>query len=408
MTEILHFGIGNFHRAHQAWYTHHANLAAGEDWSIIGVSLRSPAMRDTLNPQGFDYTLAIRDAAGETLDRISVLDDILFADPNDTTAQEAVLNAAIKADIITLTVTEKGYHLGPDGQLDLDHAAIRADLAGTPTTVYSYLFHALQKRDAPVTIISCDNLSANGDSLSTALDRFAGAMGKKNWPETSFPNTMVDRITPATTDALRNHVANKDMRCASPVETETFCEWVIEDRFVTPRPAWDKVGAQIVTDATPYELRKLRLLNGAHSALAYAGTLAGFEYVHQAIAEPELRALVNGIFDEASATLPSGIETENYRAALLDRFANPALKHRLRQIAMDGTLKLPVRLLGTIEAHDGRAPWCRKAVEAWMDFAISETWAGSVVDDPKSADIKAACTGETPKADLAKLIGYTG
>ncbi len=407
MTRILHFGIGNFHRAHQAWYTHRANQIKGTDWSITGVSLRSPAIRDTLSPQNFDYTLAIRDADGEALERVSVINDILFAGDGDTVAQSAILKAACEAEIIMLTITEKGYHLAPDGTLDLDHPNIQADLAGIPTTIYYYLFHALHLRETPATIISCDNLTANGDTLRDAVQRFADAKQLNMRAKVSFPNTMVDRITPATTDALRDHVKAAGMACAAPVETERFSEWVIEDKFVTPRPAWDNVGVQIVADASPYELRKLRMLNGAHSALAYAGTLAGHQFVHQAIADPDLRALAEGIFAEAGATLPDGMEFANYAAALLDRFANPALNHQLRQIAMDGTLKLPVRLLGTVDARGGDAPMCRRAVEAWMEFAIAETWAGSVLDDPKAAEIKAACTGETPKADLAKLIGYT-
>lgn len=414
MNRILHFGIGNFHRAHQAWYTHQANAEDGPDWSITGVSLRSPAIRDRLAPQNFNYTLVIRDAVGESLEQVSVIDDILFASEmtkaamfEDPSPSARILEAAYNAEIITLSVTEKGYHLGPDGKLDLDHPNIQADLAGIPTTIYYYLFHALHLRQTPVTIISCDNLTANGDTLRDAVQRFAEAKDLHLWAKASFPNTMVDRITPATTDMLRDHARAKGMPCAVPVETESFSEWVIEDKFAGPRPAWDKVGVQIVDDARPYELRKLRMLNGAHSALAYGGLLAGYDYVHQAVADPELRAMIEGIFEEAAATLPK-IETHAYRAALQERFANPNLNHSLRQIAMDGSQKLPVRLLGTIADYRGRAEACHRAVAAWIRFAQAEVEAGRALDDPKAAAIAEACTSRHPAKALAQIIGYTG
>ncbi len=394
---ILHLGVGNFHRAHQAWYTQ-----AARGWQITGVSLRSPALRDKLQGQGFDYTLALKDARGTRLERITVLDDILFADD-----PAGIKAAGHQADIIMLTVTEKGYHLGPDGQLDLEAPAIKADLSGDTHTIYPFLLGALEGRDKPVTILSCDNLTANGDSLRAALSRFAQACGKALTAEVRFPNAMVDRITPATTDALREEVAKGGMACAAPVETEVFTEWVIEDDFAGPRPAWEVAGAQIVPDAAPYEMRKLRMLNGAHSALAYAGLLKGQDYIHQAVADPELRALINGVFDEASATLPAPVETDSYRAALLDRFANPALKHSLRQIAMDGSLKLPVRLIGTISDLNGATPHCRKAVAAWMQFVQQEVAQGRALDDPKATQISAACAGDDPENALARIIGYS-
>ncbi|MEM7472719.1 MAG: mannitol dehydrogenase family protein [Pseudomonadota bacterium] len=394
---ILHLGLGNFHRAHQAWYTQNA----GDGWNITGVSLRSPNIRDALAPHGYDYTLAIRDAGGERLEKMTVLEDILFAKEQS----EQVLEAIAKADLITLTITEKGYCLGPDNRLNKSHPEIEQDLSGELTSAIGYLAHGLARRDTPVTVMSCDNLSANGHALESALREFA-ALASLDLPVgLTFPSTMVDRITPATTPALSTHIAALGLPDAAPVETETFSEWVIEDTFAGPRPAWEKAGAQIVKDAAPFELRKLRLLNGAHSALAYAGLLKGYDYVHEAIADPDLRAMVEGIFTEASKTLPSAVETLSYRAALLSRFENPNLHHKLRQIAMDGTQKLPVRLLGTIHDLGGDAPNCRKGVAAWIDFALSEHAAGRALDDPRAGDITKACP--EPQA-LAKLIGYTG
>lgn len=398
MTRLTHLGLGNFHRAHQAWYT-----AQAGGWQITGVSLRSPRMRDLLAPQGFDYTLAIRDAGAERLERVTVITDILFAPEQP----EAVLHALATCDVITLTITEKGYCLGSDGRLNLDHPDIKSDLAGNQKTALWYLVHGLVRRSSPATVISCDNLSHNGDTLRQAVETYAGAAGLNLPKGLAFPNTMVDRITPATTDALRDHVAAKGLPCAAPVATERFSEWVIEDRFAGQRPTWEKAGAQIVADARPYELRKLRMLNGAHSALAYAGLLAGHDYVHEAVADPKLRALVEGVFDEAAATLRA-IETQDYRAALLERFANPSLNHSLRQIAMDGSQKLPVRLLSTINEHPARADACHKSVAAWMEFVLQETKAGRALDDPNSALLAQACASPNPGDALGRLIGYRG
>ncbi|MEM6408955.1 MAG: mannitol dehydrogenase family protein [Pseudomonadota bacterium] len=394
---IVHLGVGNFHRAHQAWYTQQAG-----GWSITGVSLRSPRLRDQLAPQGFDYTLAIRDAAGEQLEQITVIDSILFA-PEQS---QAVLDAIASADLITLTITEKGYCLGPDGKLDLANPDIKSDLAGTPTSAIGYLTHGLAKRKTPGTVISCDNLNANGKALENAVKSFAQAAGFTLPDGLAFPCTMVDRITPATTQALSDHIAAHARPAAAPVETESFTEWVIEDHFAGPRPAWEKAGAQIVPDAAPYKLRKLRMLNGAHSLLAYAGLLKGHEFVHEAIADTALRKKVEGLFNEAAQTLSSAIETKDYAAALLTRFENPNLHHKLRQIAMDGTQKLPVRLLGTISDLNGDAPNAQASIAAWTQFAMSETAAGRTLEDPSADEIASACNSENPAKALKTLIGY--
>ena len=367
MPRIVHLGTGNFHRAHQTWYTH---LAGG--WTITGSSFRSPAMRDTLAAQNFDYTLATLGKNTSKHHRINVIDDILFAPE-----QMGELHAALcdpETAIVTLTITEKGYT--KDGPV-------------------AALAKALSARTAPITMISCDNLTGNGDRLAELVHAITGPL-----PHATFPNSMVDRITPATTNELKADVLTATgFNDRSPVATEPFSEWVIEDNFAGARPDWDKVGVQLVSDVAPFELRKLRMLNGAHSYLAYAGINAGHEFVHQAIADPDLRAGAIAAMDEAARTLPEGLDTDNYREALIKRFENPTLHHKLHQIAMDGTQKLPIRLGATI-AELGDAPACQAGIDAWAEFAMAETLAGRRLDDPMADQIANATSLEVLKALL--------
>lgn len=404
MARILHFGLGNFHRAHQAIYTDDANAKTGSDWTITGVSLRRPDVRDRLAAQDFDYTLVVRDSSGTEFNKVQVIDDVLVASESAAAIIAAVADPEVK--VITATVTEKGYYIrASDGALDVDDPAIKADLGGEVRTFLGFLARGLRQRcDAgvgPVTILSCDNLNENGETLSAALKGFCALFDPQLLDylnkDVRFPSCMVDRITPATTDGLIAEVADKSgWPDQSPVETERFSEWVIEDEFAAERPAWEDAGAQLVDDVVPYELRKLRLLNGAHSYLAYAGTLAGFEFVHQAIADADLLAHVRGLMGEAMETLPEGIQagTGAYRDDLITRFSNEALHHKLRQIAMDGSQKLTMRMLGSIldRAAAGKdSPFLKAGVASWMAFALTETQAGRVLDDPKSDEITACC-----------------
>ena len=421
MRRILHIGVGNFHRAHQAWYTHEANRRAGEDWRITGVSLRSPRMRDALRSQDFAYTLAVGDRAGERLHRIGVLDDILVATEDAEAVIAALADPAIA--VVTLTVTEKGYHLGPDGRLPSDAHAIAADLdalaAGRhPASTIGLLAAGLARRaatGAPVTVLSCDNLPENGPRLAAAVRAFAAAAG---WDvadyldrAVAFPASMVDRITPATDDALRARIADTDLPPAEPVATEAFCEWVIENVFAAARPAWDEAGVIFADDVRPYELRKLRMLDGAHSYLAYAGTLAGHGFVHEAIADPPLRKVALALMDEAAATLPDTVRADApaYARALVARLKNPHLQHRLRQIAMDGSLKLPIRILGTLRDRTARglaSPACEATLDAWAGFLAAELEAGRGVDDPDADRLAAALAdGASPRELLEHGAG---
>jgi fructuronate reductase len=371
VTQILHFGPGNFFRAHLADYAFDAG-----GWEITVVSLRSSSLTAGLARQGYAYTLAVM---GEEPKRIDVIKGGLFA-PEDP---EAVLNKVASRDVevISATVTEKGYHLGLDGALMLDAPDICNDLNNSaPQTLIGFLARGLAQRQAPVTVLSCDNRPGNGDALQRAVMDFALAAGLEITCKVTFPNAMVDRITPATTDALREATGDP-----MAVPCEPFKEWVLEDRFATERPNWP--GVQWVNDVAPHELRKLRMLNGAHSFLAYAGCLAGHSFVHEAVADPAIRPKVRALMDEAASTLPEEVcdQASGYADALLIRFQNPHIAHRLRQIAMDGTQKLPYRIVETIrDRGPDKSPACLDALRKWIAFCRAETATGREIDDPKA------------------------
>ncbi|WFP64047.1 mannitol dehydrogenase family protein [Mesorhizobium sp. WSM4904] len=379
---IVHLGVGAFHRAHQAAYVD-ACLADGEaDWGIVGVSLRSPDTRDALAPQDGLYTLAVRDSAGEQLQVVGSIRSLLVA-PEDP---DAVLAALIdpRTRIVTLTITEKAYLRAADGGLDENHPDIVHDLAnpGSPKTAHGFLTEALLRRRAagapPFTVLCCDNLPANGATLHRLLVEFAklrdlrlirkddaglarqgdaARSGAGDLPlagyiadEVAFPSSMVDRIVPATTDADRARIAGElGLEDAWPVMTEPFRQWVIEDRFPAGRPAWERFGVTMVEDVGPFEDMKLRLLNGAHSGIAYLGLLSGHATVDRAFADPAIRQFVDWLWAEAIPTLPqnAGLDPIPYTAELADRFANTALAHRTAQIANDGSQKLPQRIVAT-------------------------------------------------------------
>jgi fructuronate reductase len=393
MPRILHLGVGNFCRAHLAWYTQHS-----PGWQITGVSFRSSTIRNRLAVQNHAYALVISDAAGSKVEQITCLTDMHVVAEDPLAVIDAVADPSV--EVITLTVTEKAYHLGPDGALDLNSPAIRSELNGGPLTPVGALARGLAKRATPVTVLSCDNLPENGRKLRTAVTAFAKA-ARLSLPATvTFPSCMVDRITPATTDPVRAQT-NDPMA----VPTEAFTEWVIEDDFAATRPDWP--GVQWVPDVTPHEKRKLRMLNGAHSYLAYAGMLAGHTFVHEAIADPVLRAGAAAIMSEAATTLPPAMQAQAraYAKALITRFENPTIRHRLQQIAMDGSQKLPIRIVATLADRTGQSPALTAVITAWLAFARREIAAGRPLDDPLAEQIAAACGSPDPDAALHQLIG---
>ena len=410
-TGIVHLGIGAFHRAHQAVMTD-AVLAQGDRrWGILGASLRSPETREALTPQDGLYTVAVRDEHGQRLQVVGSVGTLLVA-PEDPQAVLAAM-ASPSVRIVSLTVTEKGYcHAPATGELDERHPDIVHDLADPEASrsAPGLIVEALRRRRAAgvpaFTALCCDNLPHNGATLKRVLVRFATLrdpdLGRFVEGELRCPSTMVDRIVPATTDADRESIAaTLGLQDAWPVLTEPFSQWVIEDDFVAGRPAWDSAGATFVGDVAPFELAKLRLLNGSHSTLAYLGNLAGHETVADTMAAPGFAALVRDLMrDEAAPTLPvvPGLDLASYAASLVERFRNPALRHRTWQIAMDGSQKLPQRLLGTIRDRLAAGAGFERlalGVAAWMRYATGRDEAGRSIDlrDPLADDLRRRTAG---------------
>ena len=397
---VIHLGTGAFHRAHQA-PVFEACLEAGDlRWGITGASLRSRGVADQLNPQDGLYTVSVRDASGMHDRVIGAVDRVIVAPEDPAGLLEAL--ASPDVHIITLTITEKGYMLDPaTGALMTGHSDIQHDQTGPmdPRTGPGFLAKALElrrKRGCPsVTIISCDNVPHNGQRLRDAVCAVAAKWDESlaNWIEANiaFPQTMIDRIVPATTqEDITELAARAGYHDAGMIKTEPFTQWVIEDKFSGERPDFVVAGVQLTNSVADWEQAKLRLLNGAHSTLAYLGALAGIDYIHQVVAESQARSLVEGLWDEAEATLspPADLDVSAYRSQLWQRFANPALPHKTRQIAMDGSQKLPQRLLQTIEALEGadREPeLALLGVAAWMRWVTAgkdDQGEDIFVDDP--------------------------
>ena len=364
---IVHLGVGAFQRAHLAVVIE-AAIEAGDDlrWGTIGVSLRQPDTRAALAPQGGLYTVALRDGGAdgglnESLQVIGNLIDVLVAPDDPAAVLERIAHPDTR--IVSLTVTEKGYHREPStGTLNAHDADIVHDRSHprSPRTALGFIVHGLQlrreRRLGPLTLLSCDNLPANGTTLRALVLAFAEPLdaGLRAWiaSHCTFPNSMVDRIVPRTTDADRTQIAQRlGLEDAWPVVGEPFLDWVIQDRFASGRPDWGAGGARFVDDAEPFERLKLRMVNGPHSALAYLGAMAGLRTVDRAIALPDLHRYLETLMrEEIAPTLPElpGLDLDAYRTRLLHRFANPALQHQTHQSAMDGSQKLPQRLLGTV------------------------------------------------------------
>jgi fructuronate reductase len=417
---IVHFGIGAFHRAHQAVYTDDAMAAGDRDWRIIGVSLRSADVAAQLNPQNGFYMLVQRSTDQVSARLIGAVAGVIVA----ADAPDAVIDALASADthIVSFTVTEKGYVRRPDGALDWDNADVVSDRAGSapPRTIYGFVAAGLARRKAAglpgLTLLSCDNLADNGARLQRLMGDYLSATDPSlaEWfnQHCRCPGTMVDRIVPAMTDADRRWIASvTGMEDQGAVISEPFCQWVIEDDFAGPRPRWEAVGAQLVRDVGPYEAAKLRMLNGAHSALAYLGLDRGHDYVHQAIGDPPLRSVIDTLMrEEAAATLERDAEIDlgAYADALIARFANAALQHRLAQIAMDGSQKIPQRWLEPLainQAAGRTAPATLQALAAWIDHAQG---AKRPVDDPMAAQLATVWEQNGAGGIAAALFGSGG
>ncbi|MBQ1121153.1 MULTISPECIES: mannitol dehydrogenase family protein [Streptomyces] len=404
-TRVVHFGLGAFHRAHQAVWTEQAAARSGEPWGITAVAPRSPAAAGPLREQDLLYSFTERRPDGAATRVVAALTGALVM--TEDAARVDALLADPEVTVITLTVTEKGYHrlAGRDPRegpvLDRAAPAIAADLertvagagiggrggagssAGRLSTVVGRLAAGLAARmrsgAAPLTVVSCDNMADNGAVLGAAVRDFIAASG---WPDrrtvldrmataVAFPGTVVDRIVPATTDTdLARAAMALGQRDAAAVTGEPYRSWVLEDSFAAPRPPWELDGALFVPDTTPYQLTKLRLLNGCHSALAYLGSAAGRTTVAEALDTDWGAPLVRGLCAELAPTLPpGGPDPVAYAAELVTRFRNPAMDHQLRQIATDGSLKLPERwlpALRTLRAAGTPTPLLEVALAGWV------------------------------------------
>ena len=406
---IVHLGMGAFHRAHQAWYTDRAMDAGERDWAIVGVSLCSETAARRLNPQDGLYSVTERGVGektrvvGSVRRAIAAIDDFARADA-------AAAIALPSTRIVTLTVTEKGY-------------APRLGAAGKPQPsdhgIYGLLAEGLARRRRAglpgVTLLSCDNLSGNGAHLLRSMTAYLAANDPDllDWfaERCTCPSTMVDRIVPAPTDADRLAVEEAlGLEDAAAVVTEPFSEWIIEDRFAAARPRWDAVGAAFVADVAPYETAKLRMLNGAHSALAYLGLERGYRFVDEALADRELGSLVEDLMDEASTsfTAAPGQDLAAYADWLVVRMANPALGHRLEQIATDGSEKIRQRWLATIadrRARRSQSPAILTALGAWVRHVRGMD---RQVNDPLAPQLAALWSKEGGAGIASALFGERG
>ncbi|MEW6420715.1 MAG: mannitol dehydrogenase family protein, partial [Deinococcota bacterium] len=385
---IVHFGVGAFHRSHQAMYLDRLlNSGRGASWAICGVGLlpQDARMRDVLAEQDHLYTLVTRSPDGQTEARIiGSIAEFLFAPDNPERVLEKLADPATR--IVSLTVTEGGYSVSnATGEFDPTPPDIVHDLApgAAPRTFFGFLTEGLRRRRErglpPFTVMSCDNMQGNGHVTRRALTAFARLKDPElgDWiaRTVTFPNSMVDRITPATTAQDRQDIAAEyGVEDAWPVVAESFAQWVLEDRFTQGRPALETVGVQVVSDVEPYELMKLRLLNASHQALAYLGLLAGYGFVHEVCREPLFaRFLLDYMTQEATPTLRPvpGIDLGAYRRELIARFSNPAICDPLTRLTVDSSERMPKFLLPVVRdqlASGGEIARCALVIASWRAY----------------------------------------
>ncbi|MDG4828171.1 mannitol dehydrogenase family protein [Solwaraspora sp. WMMD1047] len=427
---IVHLGLGAFHRAHQAVYTEAAIAAAGGDWGIIGVAPRSTDVITKLAAQDCLYSVTTLSGTGSRTQVVGALAGVRHAASDPAAVVALLADPAIR--VVTLTVTEKAHQLDPASGRFRPDQAVTADLLGDrpPQTVPGLLVRGLLARAAaqagPLALVSCDNLPSNGRRLQSMISQAlelaqAGSTdGAVDWIKSNVtcPGTMVDRIVPASTaQTLADAEAALGVVDLAAVAGEPYRQWVIEDHFPGGRPAWERAGAVLTEDASPWERLKLRGLNGVHSATAYLGALAGRETIAEALEIPHLTTVLRRLIAEDVAhsfTPPDGVSVVEYGDEVLARFANPVIRHRTNQVAMDGSQKLPQRVLHTIadlRAAGARPRWAALVVAAWMRFAQGRADDGTPLplDDPLADRITAAlaATGGSPSDVVTALFGLT-
>ena len=391
---ILHIGVGNFHRGHQAVFVDDL-LAHDPRWGIVGVSMRSTSTRDRLAMQNYLYTVTERD--GTQLERrlIGSIQSILVLD--ESRAEIMALAARESIGLISLTITENGYCHTASGELDSGHPDVVHDLAhpetprSAPGLLAALLAERMQSGAGPITVLSCDNLSENGAVTQSVVTGFASLLNRRlaAWIEenVSFPNTMVDRIVPSTTQADIADSAAEGITDGGLINTEPFKQWVIENSLLANAPDWPSVGVTLVDEVLPHETMKLRFLNGTHSAISYLGLLCGHEFVHEAMADDLLYRFVDSMMENEIApvaSIPPESNLEDYKRSILRRFANSAVPYKTAQVATNGSLKLPQRIFPTISQHldNGTVPiQLTTIVAAWL-VCLTDKSISAKFDDP--------------------------
>ena len=399
-TGIVHFGVGGFHRSHQAMYLDELmNQGKARDWAITGVGLlpQDRRMHEVMSAQGCLYTLVVKHPDGSLRPRVvgSVV-DYLFAPEDPEGVLKLLTDPATR--ILSLTITEGGYHVHPvTGEFDAADPGIRRDLqpGAVPGTSFGLITEALARRRAdgvdPFVVMSCDNIQGNGDVAHRMVGAFARLKdpGLADWIEerVTFPNSMVDRITPVTSDADRDLLSDQfGVEDGWPVVCEPFSQWVLEERFPTGRPSLEDVGVQVVDDVEPYELMKLRLLNGGHQALCYLGYLSGYRYVHEVCNDPLFVGFVRGYMDrEATPSLEpvADFDLDRYKDTLIERFANPEIRDTLPRICAESSDRIPKWVVPVIRhqlATGGETRRAALVLAAWARFAEGVDESGATID----------------------------
>lgn len=428
---LVHFGVGGFHRAHQAVYLDElAERRDSMDWGITGVGLHNPAMSEVMRDQDCLYMVVARGPDEDQARVIGAMRAYHFGGESPEPVFDALVSPETR--LVTLTITGSGYPLDPHtGEFDTGDENIAADLEdpGNPDTVFGYLVEALDRRrragTPPFTVLSCDNMQRNGDAARTATVSFARLRDERlgDWVDqnVAFPGSMVDRITPHTTPEERDAImATFGVGDRWPVITEPFSQWVVEDRFCNERPPLDAVGVQFVDDVEPYELVKTRLLNGSHFAFAYLGYLAGYRLSSEVMADPTFHEYVATLMrDEVGPLLPRppGVDLADYQRTLLERFANPKIPDQLARLCRRGSQKMPMHVLPSIREARERGRSHRLltlSVAGWFRYLRGEDYAGGEVpvEGPMRDTLlplaKEAGDDPRPLLDVAEVFGGLG